>query len=151
MLYQHVIQRRIEFHETDLAGIVHFSRFFNYMEAAEHEMFRELGYSIVTRIEGKRYAWPRVHAECDYRRPLRFEDVFEVKLFVRQVRTKSIVYDFAFSRLEGGEPAERVARGSMAAACVAEEPDGTMHTAPIPAALREKLAEAPAELLPRHG
>lgn len=35
--------RRVEFCDTDMAGIVHFANFFRYMEAAEHELFRNLG------------------------------------------------------------------------------------------------------------
>lgn len=38
--------RRVEFAETDAAGIVHFSSFFLYMEQAEHALFRSLGLSI---------------------------------------------------------------------------------------------------------
>ena len=36
-------KRRVEFAETDMAGQVHFSNFFRYMEAAEHAFFRSLG------------------------------------------------------------------------------------------------------------
>ncbi|MCG8653286.1 MAG: hypothetical protein MI861_25835, partial [Pirellulales bacterium] len=36
-------KRRVEFRDTDAAGIVHFSAFFPMMEAAEHEMLRSLG------------------------------------------------------------------------------------------------------------
>ena len=39
--------RRVEFCETDMAGIVHFSNFYKWMEQAEHEFFRSLGLSIV--------------------------------------------------------------------------------------------------------
>ena len=34
------VTRRVEFHETDMAGIVHFSNFFRYMEFAEVEFLR---------------------------------------------------------------------------------------------------------------
>ena len=64
--------RRVEFHETDMAGIVHFSNFFRYMEAAEHEFLRSRGLSVVLDWEGQRLTFPRVAASCDFRRPLRF-------------------------------------------------------------------------------
>ena len=35
--------RRVQFHETDLAGLVHFSIFFRYMEEAEHALWRAAG------------------------------------------------------------------------------------------------------------
>src|SRR6266567_4049143 len=67
------VVRRVEFSETDMAGIVHYSNFFRYMEAAEHEFFRSLGFSVVTMQVDPPVGWPRVHAECDYQQPLPFE------------------------------------------------------------------------------
>jgi YbgC/YbaW family acyl-CoA thioester hydrolase len=43
---------RVEFTDTDMAGIVHFSSFFRYMEVTEHAFFRSLGFSIVMQHEG---------------------------------------------------------------------------------------------------
>jgi acyl-CoA thioester hydrolase len=43
MAFEYKVRRRVEFSETDMAGIVHYSNFFRYMEAAEHEFFRSLG------------------------------------------------------------------------------------------------------------
>ena len=40
------LTRRVQFYETDAAGIVHFSWFFRYMEEAEHALWREAGLSI---------------------------------------------------------------------------------------------------------
>ena len=79
MPYQYRIIRRVEFSETDMAGIVHYSNFFRYMEAAEHAFFRSIGFSVVTRNVDPPVGWPRVHAECDYRRPIRFEDELEIR------------------------------------------------------------------------
>ena len=72
MAWQFIFKKRVEFCETDMAGIVHFSNFFRYMEMAEHAFIRSLGYSVHTEIDGCRYGWPRVRAECDYRQPIRF-------------------------------------------------------------------------------
>ena len=52
------ITRMVEFNETDMAGIVHFSVFFRYMEYAEHAFFRSLGSSIVD--PELAVGWPRV-------------------------------------------------------------------------------------------
>ena len=35
--------RLVEFYETDLAGIAHFSNFYRWMESAEHAFKRERG------------------------------------------------------------------------------------------------------------
>ena len=82
MAYEFKVVRSVEFHETDMAGIVHYSNFFRYMETAEHGFFRSLGFSLVTDQTDPPIGWPRVHAECDYFQPLRFEDEVEIHLLV---------------------------------------------------------------------
>ena len=55
--HEFTITRRVEFSETDMAGIVHFSNFCRYMEHAEHAFFRSLDRSIVDPALG--IGWPR--------------------------------------------------------------------------------------------
>ena len=62
------VARRVEFHDTDMAGIVHFSNFFRYMEFAEVEFLRSKGLSVAwVELNGERIGFPRVSAACDYR------------------------------------------------------------------------------------
>src|SRR6187549_164595 len=93
--------RRIEFAETDMAGIVHFSNFFRMMEATEHAFFRSLGLKIHAAEDGVTIGWPRVSAACDFQRPLRFEEEVEIHLLVAEVRSRSIRYQFIFRQPEG--------------------------------------------------
>ncbi|MGY8650976.1 MAG: acyl-CoA thioesterase, partial [Verrucomicrobiia bacterium] len=58
--HEFIITRRVEFSETDAAGIVHFANFYRYMEYAEHAFFRSLGRSIVDLDLD--IGWPRVHS-----------------------------------------------------------------------------------------
>src|SRR5438132_281338 len=90
--------RRVEFRDTDAAGIVHFSAFFFYMESVEHEFLRQLGLSVLshdatggstkltgagsTGLTGTPISWPRVSASCDYQSAARFEDVLDVSLCI---------------------------------------------------------------------
>ncbi|MGA1239065.1 MAG: acyl-CoA thioesterase [Limisphaerales bacterium] len=140
------IKRRVEFSETDMAGIVHFANFFRYMESAEHAFFRSLGYSVVLRGFDPPLGLPRVHAECDYFKPLRFEDEFEVRLYVAEKRTKSLSYVFRFFRLGDAEPVE-VAKGRVTVVCVRHHADGTMKAADLPPEVSDRLEEAAAELI----
>ena len=148
MPYRFETSERVQFSETDMAGIVHFSNFYRYMERAEHAFFRSLGLSIVDPSEngGERVGWPRVHASCDYFLPLKFEDEFRVELLVEEVRSKVIRYVFRFWRLEGGLAAE----GRITAACVRKDPDtGKMKAVSIPDRIRSQIEAAPASLLAR--
>ena len=140
------IVRSVEFYETDMAGIVHYSNFFRYMEAAEHGFFRSLGFSVVAEQANPRIGWPRVHAECDYARPLRFEDEVEIHLLVSEMKSKAISYVFRFRKLNAAPPWE-VARGKLTVVCVTHEPDGKMKATPIPKAIADRIEVAPPELL----
>ena len=73
-------QRRVEFRDTDAAGIMHFSAFFVYMEQAEHELLRSLGLSVVAHDDEGEISWPRISATCDFRNPARFEDLLDIAL-----------------------------------------------------------------------
>jgi acyl-CoA thioester hydrolase len=138
--------RRVEFSETDMAGIVHYSNFFRYMETAEHGFFRSLGHSVVMNNFEPPMGWPRVHAECDYRQPLRFEDEVEIHLLVSEKKSKSLSYIFKFRKLNGPAPVE-VARGVLTVVCVTKQPDGKFTAANIPKAFADQIQVAPTELL----
>jgi YbgC/YbaW family acyl-CoA thioester hydrolase len=138
--------RRVEFSETDMAGIVHYSNFFRYMETAEHGFFRSLGFSVVTDQVEPPVGWPRVRAECDYRRPLRFEDEVEIQLLVSDKKSKALTYVFKFTKLNGPAPVE-VARGSLTVVCVTKQADGKMAATNIPKEFADKIEVAPPELL----
>ncbi len=132
--------RRIEFAETDMAGIVHFANFFRMMETTEHEFFRSLGFSIHSVEDGVTIGWPRVSVSCDYSRPLRFEDVVEIQLIVTEVRTRSIRYEFIFRNTADGT---EVARGTVAAVCATvEQSTGKLVAMTIPERIRKAIVPA---------
>jgi acyl-CoA thioester hydrolase len=144
--YEYKIVRDVEFSDTDMAGIMHFTNFFRFMEAAEHGFFRSLGLSIHT-TNPEPLGWPRVHADCDFRSPLRFEDSVEVRLLVKEKREKSLVYSFTFRKLNGDSEKE-IARGTLTVACVKrEDSTGRLTGVPIPKAIADKIDAAPPELL----
>jgi YbgC/YbaW family acyl-CoA thioester hydrolase len=143
--YEYTLTRQVEFSDTDMAGIVHFTAFFRYMEAVEHAFFRSLGFSIATR-DPEPVGWPRVHVDCDFRYPLRFEDVVEIRLLVKEKREKSLAYAIVFRKLNEDPPRE-VARGTLVVACVKRDDNGTMRGWSIPAAIADKIEPAPRELL----
>lgn len=145
MPYEYKVRRRVEFSETDMAGIVHYSNFFRYMEAAEHEFFRSLGFSVVTRQVDPPVGWPRVRAECDYKQPLRFEDEYEVHMLVSEKKSKSLSYQFRIRKLNAQPPVE-VARGSLTVVCVTHH-GGTLKATTIPKEIADKVEVAPAERL----
>lgn len=127
---EHVSRRRVEWADTDQAGIVHFSRFFVFMETAEHEMRRALGFALE---DDPVLGWPRVSASCEYRRPLRFGE--EVEVAVRVVERGRSSLTFGFELRRGGEV---VAEGRMTSVCCRLEPE--LRAVAIPEAMVRALA-----------
>jgi acyl-CoA thioester hydrolase len=119
------IRRRVRFYEVDGARIVHFSWFFRYMEEAEYELWRSAGLSNAPRAD---IAFPRVSASFDFRRPLRFEDEFDARIQIAEIRSKTIRYSCELT-LAG----ELAATGSMTIACVRVTPGQPMQAVPFPA------------------
>jgi YbgC/YbaW family acyl-CoA thioester hydrolase len=119
--------RRIEFCETDMAGIVHFANYYRYMEQAEHELFRSLGLKIAGKtVEGIDVGWPRVAAKCEYRAPARYDDVITIELTIVKQSTRSLTIEYQFSR-----DGQALAKGEMTTVCCTMQ-GGAMKAIEIP-------------------
>lgn len=149
MLSEFSIRRAVEFVETDMAGIMHFSNYFRWMEACETAFYRSLELPMISFFPGEVVGWPRVSATCDFRAPLRFNDVVEVKLLVKEIRAKAIVFQFQFRQCDasGAVQPALVARGELTAVCVDRDEKGELRGRPIPAEFRARVAVAPASAL----
>lgn len=128
--------RRVEFADTDLAGIAHFARFLVFMETAEHELLRSLGDEVHGERDGARYGWPRVAVECEYLRPVSFGEELEIRVSLLRLGATSLTFEHRFLRR-----GELVAHGRMTSVCCRlDGPEGPA-AVPIPAPLAERLAE----------
>ena len=126
--------RFVEFSDTDMAGIVHFSAFFRFMESAEHQLLRSLGFSIFSHVDGETITFPRVAASCDYFKPAKFEDVLDVAVTLARVGRKSVTYAFEFSK-----SGEAIARGQVSSVCCRVHEDHRLESIEIPASFRRRL------------
>lgn len=121
--------RRVEFCDTDMAGIVHFANFYRYMEQAEHTLFRELGMQIAGKTtEGVVFGWPRVAAECSFSAPARYDDEVTVEIAPIKRSSRSLTLQYTFLL---GERA--IARGEMTTVYCLIPPGEAMRAASIPA------------------
>jgi 4-hydroxybenzoyl-CoA thioesterase/acyl-CoA thioester hydrolase len=126
--------RRVEFHHTDAAGIVHFSQFFLYMEEVEHEFLRSRGLSVMMRDAEGVLSWPRVAASCEYRSTVKFEDLLDAELEISRLGEKSVTFAFRFTH-----QGRAIATGQVTTVCCRIEPDGAPRSIAIPEEIREKL------------
>ncbi len=137
------LTRIVEFSETDMAGIMHFSNFFRWMEACEAGFYRSLGLPLISFVPGSVVGWPRVSASCQYKAPLRFNDTVEVRLLIKEVRTRAVIYIFQFRQISDGRVLPAImAEGEIAAVCVTSDSTGKMVAQAIPADVRARLEPA---------
>lgn len=130
-----IYRRRVQFAETDLAGLVHFTYFFRYMEEAEHALWRAAGMSIAR--SGETTGWPRLAAAFDFRAPLRFEDEFDVTVAIAKVTVRTLQYEFTVTK-----GAELIGSGTITTAYVSKTPGQPMKALELPEAIVARLREA---------
>lgn len=131
------ITRRVQFVETDMAGVLHFSNYYRWMEETEHAFWRSHDLSVF--IDDGAISWPRVKTTCEYHAPAHFEDEVLLTLHVANVTRRSVTYEVDFHR-----DGRRLAKGSTTAVCCAMK-DGHFSSTPIPDNLRVILLAAVAE------
>jgi acyl-CoA thioester hydrolase len=139
---EHFLQRRVEFHETDRVGMVHFSNYFRYMDTAVCEFFRALALpGALTNWWGgnqnDEFDWPYASVSCDFKRPLPFDALLDIHIWLKRIGTKSLTFGISY-QVGGVE----LAAGQMVVVCSIGTQD-TPHTVEIPAAIRERLAVPP--------
>ena len=130
--------RRVEFCDTDMAGIAHFANFFRWMESAEVEFLRARGLSVKLEWEGQTLGFPRVSATCDFMKPARFQDLLDIAVTIERIGAKSVTYAFAFT-YNGSV----LARGKVTSACCRVHGDNQLEAIEIPASYRARLEAEP--------
>ena len=127
--------RKVFFYETDLAGVVHFSCYFRYLEEAEHALWRAAGLTVDR--AGASIGYPRVSATFDYKSPLFFEDELTIVARVHAVTQRTIKYSFVCTR---GETA--IGTGWLTTACATRQEDGSMRSVAVPSGVVASLRAA---------
>lgn len=136
--------RRVEFHDTDLAGIIHFSNYFLYMEEAEHELFRSLGLKIhAEQPDGVTCGWPRVSASASFSKPAYYEDRLEVRVTILRLGPRSLTTGYEFWR-----DGEQLAQGEMKTAYCRVIRPGQIESQDIPADIAARLDALRADVAP---
>lgn len=142
-----VARRRVEFRDTDAAGIAHFSTFFVWMESAEHELLRHAGVPLVDVVEAPTagseredgeppgtYSWPRVSARCDYKSAVRFNDELDIGVGLEAIGRSSVTWTFRFE-----QAGRLIAVGRVVAVRCLLRPGLAPVSVPIPDAVQTRL------------
>ncbi|MBV9232378.1 MAG: acyl-CoA thioesterase [Chloroflexi bacterium] len=134
------IQVRVPFADVDYSGRIHFTAMLRYMDMAEHELVRSMGFARATTL--KDIAFPRVHVECDYLSAISYDDELTIEAHVERVGRSSWTVAFTArftpqAEEEAQKGGEIAARGKLT--IVAMDPT-TERARPLPDDFRAALA-----------
>ncbi len=125
------LEGRIRWADADAAGRLFFPRIFDYYSEAEGELLRSLG---VYKKPNEGYGFPRVHAECQFKKVLALGAKFKLRISVGKLGRTSIRYNFqVFLEGDSDGPA---AEGSVTVVTMLNG-----KPTELPADLRAKLAD----------
>jgi acyl-CoA thioester hydrolase len=69
---------RVRYAETDRMGVVYYAHYFVWFEVARADLLRALGWTY-RELEETGVFLPVIEAQCEYRRPARYDDEVEVR------------------------------------------------------------------------
>ena len=94
------MQDRVPYADTDQMGVVYYGNYLTIFEHARNELMRACGYTY-RECEAEGWALPVTHAEVDYKRPARYDDLLEVTVWCRA--HKGVRLEIACEVRVGGE------------------------------------------------
>lgn len=132
-----------------MAGLVHFSNFFKYMETAERDFFEAAGVDLIRTKPGELVGWPRARAECRFSAPVRFGETIDIHLAVKSVKDRSIDFQFRILRRNEDGTRTQCGKGHMTTVLTELTESGELQSVELPESVRKNITEAPAEVLAR--
>lgn len=105
------VSKQVEFCETDMAGIAHYSNVFRYVEYAETRFFLKAGMSICDFEKDQK--WPIASVTCDFLGPMRFGDEINIALNVGRIGTRSVTLNFCISKNGDDGREEKLSNGTL--------------------------------------
>lgn len=126
---------KVEWGDTDAAGIVFYPNYYRWMDNSTHAFFETIGYSSVVMFEEERKGIPILEANCRFFSPSFFGNRIEVTSEIAEIRDKVFKIEHTFRREE-----TLLAQGYEVRAW-ADFSTGKPKAQPIPDELREKLIQ----------
>ncbi len=131
------VRERVRWSDVDMMGIVYYGRYLRFMEAAETEFFRAIGfpYDVLSEQHGVWIA--RVHLACDYRAPARLDEEVVCRAELQKIGGSSMTFAFPIARAADGT---RLVDGTLILAALDRT---TLRATRIPAPLALALRTPP--------
>jgi len=91
----------VRFGETDLQGVVYYANYLLFAEVGRIAYLRELGVVYDRDLLAQGVDFTIGEARVRYHAPLRFDDEYDIKVRVGEIRHSSWVFEYAVDRADG--------------------------------------------------
>ncbi len=125
---------RAQWCDVDVAGIVYFAAYWRFVERAEMDFFRDLGFAYDRVFEEYEFWLPRVRCEAEYHAPALMDDWLRLRTHVEHVGASSLRWRTVVFNERTGDPGAQFA---LTVACIDRE---RKKSRPLPDAIRAALA-----------
>jgi acyl-CoA thioester hydrolase len=94
-------RQRVRFGETDLQGVVYYANYLLFAEIGRIAYLRELGIVYSRDMLAHGVDFTIGEARVRYQAPLRFDDEYDIKVRVGEIRHSSWTFEYAIDRADG--------------------------------------------------
>ncbi|ARK29904.1 acyl-CoA thioesterase [Halalkalibacter krulwichiae] len=99
-------QFKVNFGDTDAAGIVFYPNYYRWMDQATHHFFTTLGFPTSTLIRDEKVGTPIIESKCNFKFPLFFDDEVTIESTMTEMKEKVFTIEHVFlkdgNKIAGG-------------------------------------------------
>lgn len=99
--YPFTYRQRVRYGETDMQQVVYYANYLLYAEVGRVAYLRHLGLDYSKEFLANGVDFTIGEANVKYRAPLRFDEEFDIKVRVGQIRHSSWSFEYAIDRADG--------------------------------------------------
>jgi len=103
---RHHVQDYVRWSDVDVSGIIRWGTYVRFVEMAETELFRAVGFPYATLWDRLDIWLPRVQFHLDYRNPARLDELLDTEIWVGRIGRSSIRLEFLVKKPGGDLAAE---------------------------------------------
>jgi len=93
---------RVYYADTDHGGVVYYANYLKWFEIGRTEVLRQNGFNYAD-YENKNIIAPVVEVKCNYKEPVRYNDVITIKTTIMNIGNSSIKFDYKIIRKKDNE------------------------------------------------
>ncbi len=92
-MIEYEYKTRIYYRDVDKMGIVYYTRYLEYFEAARTELLRSIGVDVI-KIEQMGYFLPVIDCYCKYKKSAKFDDRLNIITKIKQLPRSSMKIEY---------------------------------------------------------